>query len=289
MTNTPVVYIGYPKAASTYVENYLNAHPGVQVDRLDIPNLDVPTEPHRPATDDKVQICINEKIAESLIVARGNVVDKKTMFTPGIWSAVSQEIRCDPDEMARRIKALCPTGRVLIVIRDQADWLGSSYRYFLPRLPSGSRSFGDFCSTPRGVAYLEAGHYDRTIRAYGDVFGLHNLCVIRFEQLRRAPDDFVGEICRFLGVGAPAAPRTAVNQSSSVAVSQIRQRLPVLEKIPAPIRRRLRSVAGILPTSGASVLSMDMQSAIKAFYTASNQRTEVLLARIAREGEISPP
>jgi len=255
----------------------------VGVRRIDIPNLRAPAGPNGPIGTEGVTVCINEKIAESVVVSGTRAIAKAKMFTPGSWPAVREELRLDPREMARRIATLYPGGRILIIIREQAEWLSSAYRYFLPRLPPQARSFGDFCATPRGIAYLEAGHYDRTIQAYGETFGLQNVCVLRFEQLRRSPDEFVAAICGFLGVTPMSAPEGIENESSSATVTRLRRRLPALERIPAHLRVPLRLALSHVQ-SAAPILPAELQATIRAFYSPSNARTDVLLASMTDAG-----
>ena len=82
-----------------------------------------------------------------------------------------REILVDPDEAASRLHAAYPNAKVLMVIREQAEWLNSAYKYSINELPAGQRSFADYCETPYGNVLLQAGHYDETIRAYIDIFG----------------------------------------------------------------------------------------------------------------------
>ena len=283
MTHPPVVHIGYPKAASTYLEAYLTGHPDVHVLRTRLPNLDVPSGPIKLPDDGKVPVCMNEKTAEGVLAIGQKVVDKRSMFTPGAWDRVASDVRFDPEEMARRVGIQVPNARILIVIRNQAEWLDLAYRYFLARLPDHQRTFEDFCQPPRGLIYLEAGHYDRTIRAFAETFGLHNLCVLRFEELRRSPDAFVAQVSGFLGVDVASKPTGVVNPSSSPLITRIRQRLPYLERIPAPIKRMLRRGQGVVQVKSSTILSAETRSSIDASFAESNRRTEDLLARIALE------
>lgn len=209
------------------------------------------------------------------------------MFTPGAWDRVVSDIRFDPEEMARRVGIQYPDARILVVIRDQADWLGSAYRYFLPRLPERQRSFEDFCLTPRGHIYREAAHYDRTIHAYGERFGLSNLCVLRFELLRMSPETFLARTSEFLGVDLVTLPSGVVNPSSSPAVSRIRRRLPYLDRLPGPVKKLLRRAADAVPTMNSPILSADVRASIAASYAESNRRTEDLLVQIEHEGGLS--
>jgi hypothetical protein len=282
VTTEPVIYIGYPKAASTYVCAYLENHAGVQLIDIDIPNAAEPTGPFVLPDEGSLRVYANEKIAESLIAPRGHVPGKPSMFDPDAGQENRDDVAVDPAEMARRLRILFPGARILIVIRDQGDWLSSAYRYFLPRLPPRQRSFVDFCRTSRGMACLEAGHYDRTISAYVDAFGANAVCVLRFELLRQSRDAFVEALCVFLGVEVQPPREGVVNESSSVAVSLLRRHLPFGDALPAPLRRVLGNIVNALAGRRRRILSDETGALIEAFYAESNRRTDELLAELSQ-------
>jgi hypothetical protein len=281
-----IVYVGYPKAASTFVEYYLAADDQVTVDRDALRPLygasigAVESGAPRQASGGSIHISINEKVAESVIFIGDHAHWRNHMFTPGAWETVRPHIRIDPVEAAARIKKAYPSAKVLIVVREQVDWLHSAYRYFLPRLPAGRRTFADFCTTPRGIVYLQAGYFDVTIEAYIKAFGSAAVKVLRFEDIRRAPENFAAELTRFIGLDARPLPREKANEGSTIRAAFIRQRFPGVDSLPPGLRRLGGNLVALLPGRGGTLLSSAESQLLKGLYTISNQRTESLIVRL---------
>ena len=281
-----IVYVGYPKAASTFVEYYLSAYDKVTVDRdaqwplygASIGAIEA-GEP-RHAVNGDIHISINEKVAESVIYAGDHAHWRHHMFMPDAWDMVCSHIRIDPAEAAARMKKAYPAAKVLIVIREQVDWLHSAYRYFMPRLPAGQRTFADFCATPRGIVYLQAGYFDVTIQAYIDAFGSDAMKVLRFEDIKRSPESFAAALTRFIGLDARPLPRDKANEGSTVRAAFIRQKFPGVDSLPPGLRRLGGNLISMLPGRGGSLLSPSEAQLLKGLYTVSNQRTDKLIGRL---------
>ena len=281
-----IIYVGYPKAASTFVEYYLAAYDQVTVDRdaqwplygASIGSVEAGVP--RNVGDGGIHISINEKVAESVIYAGDHAYWRRQMFTPGAWDTVRSHIRIDPVEAAARMKKAYPAAKVLIVVREQVDWLHSAYRYFMPRLPAAQRTFADFCATPRGIVYLQAGYFDITIEAYIDAFGRDAVKVLRFEDIKRAPESFVAGLTRFIGLDARPLPRDKANEGSTVRAAFIRQKFPGVDSLPPGLRRLGGNLIAMLPGRSGSLLSDSEAQLLKGFYTISNQRTGDLIAQM---------
>lgn len=280
VTRSPVLHVGFPKCASTYLETLMSAHPGVQVERMRIPNVERPRASVTIPAGDGVCLAINEKVALGEIAESAAAIRNSEIFELG----ANPDVHFDPGEMAKRLGVMYPEARVLMVFREQTAWLDSAYRYYLPRLPGNRRSFESFCSTARGAVYRQVACYEEAIQAYGDVFGWQNLCVARFEVLRRDRDAFVAGICGFLGVAPVVAPTEIVNPSSPPWATRLRRHFPVLEWGPAGLRRSAVSLAGRLATGDSSSLSAEEISRIESAYAASKRKTQSLIDRIKNSG-----
>ena len=278
-----IVHIGYPKAASTFLQDYAAAHPQlsfrmVTMDPLHDASLATLVPPAKQdASDRRVEFFTNEKLAESVLLIGDSRIWHQHKFSPGTWDIVAPHVRFDAAESARRVKSGYGVGKALIIIRDQAEWLLSAYKYFLPNLPAGRRSFADFCDTPRGRIYLEAGHFDRTIEAYFNVFGEKNVKVLRTDLLRNDPVEFAFEFCGFLGVDVRPIPNGRANVGSSNLSTLVRTRFPLVDRLPAGLRKLGGQILGGLPAKDPSLLSPKERAAIRARYADSNDRTDVLL------------
>jgi len=154
-----VVHIGYPKAASTFLQGFFESHDEVDFYHVNLKALgpngsgceDFGSAAHNRTS--KVRLISNEKIAEAIIVTGEVRIWNKNRFTPGAWKTVEPHIRFDQAETARRVKSGFGADKIIIVLREQSSWLNSAYKFFLPRLPRNRRSFKDFLQTPRGILY----------------------------------------------------------------------------------------------------------------------------------------
>lgn len=282
-----IVYVGYPKAASTFIEYYLAAHGDVTVDRdalrpLYGASMNAFERGPQLANRGRIHVSINEKVAESVIFVGDHPRWRQEMFTPGAWEIVRPHIRIDPHEAATRMKNAYPGAKALLVIREQTDWLHSAYRYFLPRMPAGRRSFADFCATPRGIVYLEAGHYDITIAAYADAFGAGNLKVLRFEDLVRTPEQFASDLAKFIGLDGRPLPKAKANEGSTVRAAMIRKKFPIVDALPPGVRRFGGKLVSLLPGKTRTLLTAAEVQLLKSAYVLSNERTKNLIARLGR-------
>ena len=175
-------------------------------------------------------------------------------------------IAVDGVEIARRIRRCLPGGKVLIVLRNQVDWLRSMYVHYFSYLPRQRRSFTDFLNTLEGKSAVSAGLFDATLRQYFDTFGRDRVHVMLLEQVARQEDRTLRELCRFLGVDFfPHDPRRADrNAGRGDAV--------------AAVRRRVLAGLAALGWSNVGVLTEGEKSYLRAFYSASNARTSRLLS-----------
>jgi Sulfotransferase family len=280
-----IAFIGYPKAASTLLYNYFTEHPDISASLVRLTPLSGGSKSASSAVANeeqgtpgaRVRILINEKIAESVLIVGDSRAWNKNRFVPGAWDKVQDHVRIDPLEAAKRVRQGYAVGRVLIVVRDQLDWLQSAYKYFFPRLPADHRSFADFCATPRGIAYLKAGHFDQTIEAYQRVFGRRNVLVMHVEDLAKDPEAFAHKLCEFISVEPRPIPKVRVNPGSANRMVSIRTQFPIVDKLPVGVRALGKAlVTKLLPAKG-SIMTPREAAEIRARYAESNARMKHLL------------
>jgi len=279
-----IVHIGYPKAGSTFLQEYMATHPELDssLEAMDALAEPAGSMPLRPAADGRVRLITNEKISESLIAADDGSVWSRNKFVPGTWEDTAKHTRIDPVETARRVRDGYGAERVLIVIREQAAWLHSAYKYYLPNLPAQRRGFADFCATSIGRVYLELGHYDRIIEPYIDVFGAQHVLVLRAEMLRNKPEQFAAEFCQFAGIGYRPIPQGSANVGSSNQAAALRARFPVIDHLPAGVRRMGSTVLSRLSSGRGSMFSDAETAEIRSRYADSNRRVERLLQDVEK-------
>ena len=284
-----VLYIGYPKAASVFVGKFLEAHPDVTTDHNRIEPLLFPgsaaAQAHAAAgkpRPDKIHVSRDEGFAESVCVTGDLATWRRYYHVPGAWDRIKDEVIVDPKEAASRLHAAYPDGKVLIVIREQAEWLNSAYKYSINELPAGQRSFADYCETPYGNVLLQAGHYDQTIRAYADEFGGERVCVLRYEDITEAPDSFAARLCAFVGVSARPLPSRRENESHAQMAKLLRY-FPIIGRLPRNVKDTIKPhAARLLPGGRGMLLSSNDIRILRSMYALSNRRTEKLIGQLAK-------
>jgi hypothetical protein len=110
-------------------------------------------------------------------------------------------------QQAHRISEIFPRARILITIRDPIDTLISHYkldvaegRYHFPL-----EDYLDWSRTPydlvkRKPIFLPDFFYNEMIELYRDLFGAHNVCTLRYEDMVSSPDDYFYSMHSFLGL-----------------------------------------------------------------------------------------
>lgn len=282
-----VIYIGYPKAASTFVSRFLQSHPQVTIDRdLLTPLLHAPSITDFTVTaitekpcPNKIHVSIDEMAAVSVCLI-GEEKWKRYRLIPGAWDNVKDDIILDPAASALRLQKIHSHARVLLLIREQTDWLHSAYKHFMRFLPGTQRTFADFCTTPQGIAMLQAGHFDQTIRAYIEVFGDKRVHILRFEDIVGAPTQFAAELCAFIGISEQPIPQRRENESSA-QVARMRRRFPIIDRLPARLKNALKPLAARLPGARGVILSSREIRILRSLYATSNQRTDKLLSQLS--------
>jgi len=276
MVRADVLYIGYPRAASTFLSNYFRAHPQINhddqmiADILYHPNLQ-PEMVDKP--DDKVYISSDESIAESVCITGRTDVWGKHLYNPGAFNLVRYDLIIDPKEAARRMKKWHPKAKILMVIREQVDWFSSLYKYTLSQLPPGQRTFHDYWITPQAIAMRLAAHHDIVIKAWRAQFD--DVLVLRCENLMQPGT--LDHLAKWLGVEPIPFVIKRANESNAT-LSKLHRRLPFLSAMPLGIKSALRPLAMMLPNKRGSLLSAKEEQMIREIYRASNMRTAPLLA-----------
>ncbi|MFZ3338875.1 MAG: sulfotransferase [Xanthobacteraceae bacterium] len=285
-TRADVLHIGYPKSASTFVGQFLKNHSEVTTDHNCLAELLLPHPTSDPCiiaekpNPDKIHISRDESIAESVCVIGELRTWQRYLYVPNAWDRVKSDIVVDPFETAARLHKVHPSARVLMLIREQVDWLQSAYKFVISQLPANQRSFSDYCTTPSGIVFLKAGHFDQTIGAYVDIFGSQRVRVLRFEDIVTAPSRFAAELCAFVGISERSIPQSRANETHAL-MTKIQRLLPIVERLPRGVKDAVKPHAmRLLPGARASILSSRDARLLRSMYVASNQRTEKLIAQL---------
>lgn len=260
----PFIHIGYHKTGSTWLQDEVFADPSFGF---------VQAEPRMLV--DEAFISVNPFVFEPTT----------TLFRPLLEQAeagdlvpvVSHErLSGDPNtggidsrDIADRLHATFPTGRVLIVIREQREMLLSVYksqvRFTTYKIPERwrDRTVRERRTAAPTLDYFE---YHYLVTYYQKLFGPDRVLVLPYELLRKDALDFVSQITKFVGLPSPTSvPKGSVNVSLPAGLLNLNRYVNVAlrafglsERFQGPIQERrtmrghlkiLRKLAPLTPKS----------------------------------------
>ncbi|MGH9196332.1 MAG: sulfotransferase domain-containing protein, partial [Acidimicrobiia bacterium] len=249
MRESPLIHIGYHKTGTTWLQKFLFSNESAGFG-LAFPVAEVSRLIGRPNP-----LVFDTETTRSLLLEG---ID--SVLTGDLYPVLSAERLSgnphsggyDSAALAERLHDLLPKGKVLIVIRKQADAVLSSYKEYL--LKGGRGSVSEYVRPPRDgripLFDLEHFSYHLLVALYLDLFGRTNVLVLPYEHFQRDGRGFVSAICEFAGVKAsedlPYDRR--VNTAMSALVAAVRRRVNVVNG-----RRRGTSInpdAMLVPAAG---------------------------------------
>jgi Sulfotransferase family len=230
LTQNPVlVHVGLARTGTTWLQKHIFANS---------PHLFTPADPSLPPMERAKQLgrrlckdggerLVNEldfdiaafrRECDAILVPAGQraVISSERLSGSVLSGGFDRAI------LARRIKAVFPEARILLVIREQRALLMSMYIQYLKY--GGWHTIRDFVDPPSdgrlpcfAPSYLM---YDRLIGLYQETFGKENVLVLPYELFASAIEDYVGAICAFIGIPElPAFPRNKVENARRRNVS----------------------------------------------------------------------
>lgn len=208
-----------------------------------------------------------EQVPEILAAARSQrdavvISDEALSLGEFMLRATRWPINSDPFETARRAKRLLGDAEVLLVLRNQADWLVSWHRQGLKTGKYVETDLQRWLDVDLGDAaaarLFELLRYDRLYQAYAEAFGPDRVTVRLYEHhqgdLAAVARDFLGQIGvdpgnveRLLADGA----RNVTGQGFSGLPPWVQRTVrarpvrAVVSGLPTSLRRSLRGVAEV--------------------------------------------
>jgi hypothetical protein len=210
MSNT-VIHIGFPKTATTTLQNHLFAkHPGILYLGKPYPDDDLKGMISRLVLQEStVYHAENLKHYINKHLARERETGKKVILISDETFVSAAKVR-DKGVVAHRLKDLFPGAKILVTIRNQMDAVKSGYiggGRLLGNVPKKYKNkiinfkdwleisekmyHGDFV---RNIIYFD------TIDYYARLFGKENICILLFEDFVKNTPEFIGKLCLFLNI-----------------------------------------------------------------------------------------
>lgn len=303
-----LVHIGYPKAASSAIQEFLGKHG----------QLHYVAGPSRQACRRLLiegRLTYDKAAAVEVFSNEGNAATragKVLTLSHERLSGNAHSGHYDALDIADRLRGLLPMARILIVIREQITMISSIYKQYV-RI-GGVRSFAHYSMPGRDgrIPFFNwrSYEYDLLIDYYRSLFGKSQVHILLFEDLQRDPEGFFRSIADIAGVDFPKGfdPRRVVNPGIPDRLVEYQRRLnfftPTVPSssvrdpnpLQTPALRWLASVAlRLCPGNGRysekSLLLQEVAALVGNRYRPSNLRLSRLLGRdLASLGyDLEPP
>lgn len=209
-----LLHIGYPKAGSTFLQRWFEAHPQLAYLEGGIAGF-------------RDVYAVSLAAATVTSPARYRVTSSETLVAPppdpgsgividfdrlrGVDVAALQRIACEI------LSELLPGAVVLIVTRGFRSMILSSYSQYVRS--GGHVDLADLIATSLGGSMQmdDAWHYDQVIAMYREAFGSENVVVMPYELLREDSTRFTSWLAERLGIEPLSGSSSRVNESLSAA------------------------------------------------------------------------
>ncbi|AKF24362.1 hypothetical protein YH65_02345 [Sulfurovum lithotrophicum] len=233
MGNNILIHIGYPKAASTTLQKHL-FHKHSQLFNLGLypgTNIGIDTEEAHEASlyekdpylrtfyDNLIQMdsieydyndttVLYSKSVRPYITDQERVRDRKIVLSNERFASVFYAHK-DNGVKAQRLHAFFPEAKIIIILRNQIEWLRSQYRDrpFDPRcfdtsIPMEFDKWVKMIYWDQSIKQISMLEYDKIIRYYQKLFGKDRVGVFLFEDLVFEKRKFADDISSFMGISA---------------------------------------------------------------------------------------
>jgi hypothetical protein len=222
------IHAGFPKAASTTLQRHLfNRHSEIKYLGLyPLHNIGIDTEEDGVSAvylqDKELRSLYNNIVDLGVIEYEASVnkrlfdsVAEKHIDSAGKCIVLSNEkltsvffAHCDNGVKAERLADLFPGAKVILLIRNQYDWLKSQYRDhpFDPRSfaigkPVSLDDWFKIAFWNKQLRLFQMLNYIDIIDYYAKLFGEANVGVFLFEELAQDATEFSRKISSFMGIG----------------------------------------------------------------------------------------
>lgn len=282
--------IGYKKAATTFLRSFFENHTDIDWSRnafyLQENDFDrnayLETLPQKQKSC-KVFIDCFEGLCLGVV---GNKDDwAQRGFTPGL-SLQDSKVTIDHRLIYQRMKDINPNCKVIVVLRNQIDWIRSYYLHHIDSMASDQRNLKCFLDTYEGKLMIHAGLYDKLIQQLHCDFGEKNTIILFFEDLKTFYKETIFELSNKLNIDSSQTPEyleknTGKGSSSGVAY-EICSKLHINPLHLAKITSYFGLDKTILKLMNFDVMRQKDIAYLKSFYASSNYRLSKIVQKDLR-------
>ncbi len=240
MSKLAFAHIGYPKAASSWIQdNLFENHPEIKVlhngsksnprIRKNLSKIIIDVV-YQNGSVNKLISLINSHIQSNNNVDSNYGLSHESLS--GQWL-----IGDNSDKIFKALKEVNSSIKILIIIRNQRDAIVSSYAQYVKH--GGTRDFKDFVFKPYKTIYKNFNNNDENILNFflyknliqkaNSVFGQDNVFIGLVEELKRDNEKFASSIYDFLKIQSkPLINHHAINKRPNHKELQILRKINTL-------------------------------------------------------------
>lgn len=235
MKSTPILHIGYPKTATTTLQNLLFArHHQIRL-------VGKPWSSRKVEEWATLIYGCDSLEYDSKLAQRGYDEHVGQHLNKSDIVVVSVELFCLPQHadrglIANRLKEISKEATIIVCIREQLDYLPSFYRQQLSKhyTPSSFDNWIEASWNNRVNGTLHHLEYDKLVSCYQHLFGADSVHVFLYEQLRDDPVKFIDKLCCTLGIPPEEGIQLIGNDRENVARTQNEVRYNHLRRVILP-------------------------------------------------------
>jgi len=188
--NTEIfIHIGYHKTGTTFLQ--ANVFPNLGLNFIRSPDVAYIAESNNFQP---------EKFIEILQSNNSDFQPRKTIISQEVLSGRAAGTVWDETLIADRLHQTFPKAKILIVIRNQFDYIFSLYAMRVIHRGRESQNLSRYLDKRFYPALKEKLDYSRLITKYHQLFGKEQVQVLLYEELNTNPDLFIDKVLDFIGV-----------------------------------------------------------------------------------------
>jgi hypothetical protein len=208
-----IVHIGYHKSASTFLQS--SVFPQLPVNYLFFSG---PDRKYLEMVESK-----NNLDADAIHAWIDGELERKYQGSQKELTVLSHEELSghpngydviDPFVTAENLKKVFPNAKILMIIRNQLDYLTSVYTFRVAIKGYETRSFAQYVSQEGAKGLFAHLEYHRLAEHYQNLFGAAQVLILPMELLKQSPDELLDRMLAFMQL-----PRQNINRAEPVNVS----------------------------------------------------------------------
>lgn len=210
------------------------------------------------------------------------------LFSAELFSGLPSKAYMNRSNMQGVLKEIFGQVKILLIIREQSDWLRSYYKHYLKH--GGTANIDEFVyeygKSPcqETFIHLRSLEYDKFVDSLRISFGFENIKVMFFEKLKFEPENFLNDLAEFMeadagGIDLRTSRKSGVGFSEAYLLWQKRLnylRRSSFHRGPLPMHPQLfRQINKLMPKGERRYFSYFER--YRSHYSTSNKRLANLL------------